>query len=181
MQAFIDFLIKNLLKLWPIARVYEWDAAFRCRNGIIREPLGPGLHWRWWFVDEVMTWPSTEMSAVLASGVITTTDGTAVIVSGNVRYRITDYILCRRRIFDNAATFRRNIFGQLCTECAASSIMVLMGDRRALEEKLLAKANEMAKEWGINLVALNLTDLAPTTPTHHTSDGSFFVQSAGVA
>lgn len=36
MQALIDFLIRNLMALWPLARVNEWNRAILVRLGKIR-------------------------------------------------------------------------------------------------------------------------------------------------
>lgn len=176
MQAFIDFIVKNLLKLWPIARVDEWETGILVRAGIIQHVLKPGLHWRWLFLDEVITWWSSEMSAALATGCVVCASGEPVIVSANIRYRITDYVTTKRAIFDLQATLKRNLVGLLCTEVAARSWADLSSDRRKLEAELKAIVNETAKAWGLLVTDINLTDLVQTMPIHHTSDGSFFVQ-----
>lgn len=176
MQAFIDFLIRNLLELWPIARIDEWETGIRVRCGHIRETLTPGLHWRWLFVDKVITWWSTEMSCALATGCVTCTSGESVVVGANVRYRVDDYAKAKRTIFDLTATLKRNLVGMICSEVASRSWTELSGHRADFEKQLMAVVGEQAERWGLFVTAIDLTDLARTKPLHHTSDGTFFVQ-----
>lgn len=176
MQAFIDFLIKNLLKLWPIARVDQWETGIRVRAGIIKETLKPGLHWRWLFIEEVLTWWSTEMSCALATGCVTCASGESVIVSANIRYRVVDYAMSKRTIFDLQATLKRNLIGMICTEVAGRDWSTLAGNRAQLGRALMKSVGETAATWGLLVTAIDITDLAVTQPRHHTSDGSFFVE-----
>ncbi|HEX8321025.1 hypothetical protein [Longimicrobium sp.] len=53
MQALIDFIIRNLMAFWPLARVNAWEIGLRVRLGHVREELRTGIHWRWPFLDEV--------------------------------------------------------------------------------------------------------------------------------
>lgn len=176
MQAFIDFIVKNMMALWPIARVDEWETGIRVRNGLIRETLAPGLHWRWLFIDHVLTWWSTEMSCALATGVVTCASGEAVCVSANVRFRVVDYAMSKRTIFDLQATLKRNLVGMICTAVASRSWTDIADHRDALGTSLLASVRETAAAWGLAVTAIDMTDLAKTRPLHHSSDGSFFVQ-----
>ena len=172
MQALVDFIVRNLLALWPIARVYEWQVAMLVRGGFIVRPLGPGLHWRWLFIEEVMTWNATANALDLAAGAVTTTDGRRVTISANCRYRIVDIAAYYRNVWSTKESLGCTLLGILCTSCAGRAWPDLIRDRRGLEAALLAEVSEVVACWGIAVDAVNLTDLVLTTAHHHYTDGS---------
>lgn len=144
------------------------------RGGLIVRPLGPGLHWRWLFVDEVKTWPGNEVSLDLASGAVTTSDGRTITVSANCRYRVLDLALFHRALWNNAEALSHNVLGVLCSSCASRAWADLFGDRPGLEADLVRELNEITTAWGVLITAVNLTDLVVSRAVHHYTDGSMF-------
>jgi regulator of protease activity HflC (stomatin/prohibitin superfamily) len=171
MQALIDFLIRNLLALWPVARVYSWQHAFRVRNGVAAEELSPGLHWRWWFVDEVRTWPSTQQALDLATASITTTDGYSISISANMAFRVTSIRAMWLNVWNTTATLSQRAIGEIASLCARESWDSLRSDRSALERNLVDALNALAGDWGIEILQVRLTDLVITRGHRHYLDG----------
>jgi regulator of protease activity HflC (stomatin/prohibitin superfamily) len=166
MQALIDFIIRNLLALWPITRVSTWHQGLRLRGGIAEEELGPGLHWRWWFIDEVKQWPSNIMAADLPTAAITTTDGYPVAVSANIVYRMTSIRLMHIAIWSPDVTILKVAAGEIASLCAIESWEGLRTNRPRLESRLTASLNERVAPWGLCVDRVHLTDLVLLAKPH---------------
>src|SRR5688500_17486861 len=121
MQALIDFIIRNLLALWPITRIDQWQQGLLVHGGIVKRELGPGLHWRWWFVEEVKKWPANTVCVDLATAAITTTDGVPDAVSANVMYHMTSIRLMWLNIWNTEHTLKNVALGVIATTCATET------------------------------------------------------------
>lgn len=172
MQALVDLIVRNLMALWPIALVREWEIGILVRRGRIVRVLRCGLHWRWPFFDEVKTWPGNEVCLDLASGSVTTSDERCITVSANCRYIVEDPAKAWRSLWNFENSLRQAILGIVCSGCAARTWADLTTDRRMLERALAAEVNAVTNEWGIRITAINLTDLVLSAARHHYSDGS---------
>lgn len=171
MQALIDFLIRNLLALWPIARVHEWKQGLLVRNGRIRRELPPGLHWRWWFIEEVLTWPANTIAQDLETAAVTTTDGTSVAISANYAYRMLSIAKMYRGVWNTEPTLNRLILGCIATHCAQEAWDYLQHNRADLEARLVVAVNAKVTHWGVVVDTINLTDLVRVRPYRHYMDG----------
>lgn len=172
MQAFLDFVIRNLLALWPIARVYEWQLGMIVRGGKIQRELAPGLHWRWWFFDEVKTWPRTDIGLDLATGNITTCDGVPVSVSANMTYRMTSIATNYRRLWSTENSLKLISLGHLASYCAKQDWPSLQAQRERHEEALRSTLDTVAREWGCEVLRVHLTDCVHTRAHSHFVDGA---------
>lgn len=171
MQALVDFVVRNLLALWPVARIYSWQHGLLLRGGIIRRTLGPGLHWRWWFLEEVKNWPANDMAVDLETAAVTTADGKAVAISANLTYRCVDVAAFYREVWNTETTLQRVALGEIATHCAREEWDYLRTQRVATETMLLAALNERVTRWGINVSRIHLTDLVLVRPYRHYLDG----------
>jgi regulator of protease activity HflC (stomatin/prohibitin superfamily) len=161
---------KNLLALWPIARVYTWEQGLLIRRGLIREELPPGLHWRWWFVDEIKKWPSNEIALDLETGTIVTSDGKAVSVSANVSYRMISIAVMYRSVWHAEKTLGLIAVGHIASDCAAMTWPQLR-KRRSVEANLLVSLNSIMAPRGIEVLGVRLTDCVPSRAYRHYHDG----------
>lgn len=171
MQALIDFLIRNLLALWPIARVYSWQQGMLVRSGIVMRELPPGLHWRWWFVDEVKVWPANQMALDLDTASITTADRVVVSVSANIAYRITSIRQMFLMVWNVDRTLGQLALGEIATRCAQQTAATLFDDRAGLERLLTEALNGRTQPWGITVDRVHLTDLVITRGHRFYVDG----------
>lgn len=172
MQALIDFLIRNLLAVWPVARVRSWEQGLRIRAGIAREDLPPGLHWRWPFVDEVRTWPANDIGLDLSTAAITTRDGVACAVSANCVYRMRSIRAMHLRLWNTETTLRQIAAGVMASTCAGKAWASLQADRPALEAEIREAVNGALAEAGVEVLRLHLTDLVVVRPHRHYLDGA---------
>jgi regulator of protease activity HflC (stomatin/prohibitin superfamily) len=172
MQALIDFVVRNILQLLPFLFVQSWNAAVRVRCGKIREELAPGFHWRIPYLDEARTYARTEVVADLKTAAITTTDGEAIVISGNVGFQLRSIRQMVLTVWSVDDSLRYLALGRLASECATRAWAALHGDaRKALEEQLRASLNESVGGWGIEVTRVHLTDCVKARQQRFFLDG----------
>jgi regulator of protease activity HflC (stomatin/prohibitin superfamily) len=172
MQALIDFIIRNLLAVWPITRVNEWQVGMIARAGRIHRELGPGLHWRWPFVEIAYQWPGVEVGLDLETAAITTMDGHSIAISANIGYRLVSIRDSYRGLWGMENTLKKVAIGVIATECARMEWPRLRSERVIVEAELLATLNERIAAWGLRIERLHLTDLVAAKPHRHYMDGA---------
>jgi len=173
MQALIDFIIRNLLALWPIAQVDEWKCAMMVRNGKIHRPLPPGLHWRWWFIEKKIDYPKTEVVLSLATCSITTSDGKAIAVDANLGYRLVDLATNYRTIWNAELTLKAMAAGVICSDLAQRPWLELQGThRRDREADLLSTLRSATAQFGIEIVRVHLVACVEARQHRHFVDGA---------
>lgn len=170
MQALIDFIIRNLLALWPIARVYEWEQGMVIRGGRILRELPAGLHWRWWFIDEVKKWPANHIGLDLQTGSIVTSDGEPISVSANISYRMASISTMYRTLWNCEQTLTLIAAGQIASDCATKTWAEIR-ERRKIEAGLVVSLNEVMMSYGVEVVSIRLTDCIPSKAHRHYHDG----------
>lgn len=173
MQALIDFIIRNLLALWPIAQVYEWECGMMVRRGKIQRVLSPGLHWRWWFIDEKRTWAATECVISLPTGAVTTADGESIAIDGNLGYRLHDIVMSWRTCWNMDASVKALAQGVICSHLATRTWPELQGDaRKTVEAHLVTLLNEQTAVWGIEVSRVHLVACVRARQHRHFIDGA---------
>jgi regulator of protease activity HflC (stomatin/prohibitin superfamily) len=159
MQALVDFIVRNLMALWPVALVKEWEIAVMMRNGRIHRSLGTGLHWRWLFIEECKTWPSQEIVIDLPVGSCTTADGHTLTVSANLGYKVADYTTYLRSVWNGEASIKATAIGFLTSTVAGKDWQVMATDRKGFERELCASLGHVVAPWGVEVTRVYLTDL----------------------
>jgi regulator of protease activity HflC (stomatin/prohibitin superfamily) len=173
MQALIDFIIRNLLALWPIAVVDEWHIAMMVRNGRIRRTLGTGLHWRWWFIEKKIEWPSSEVVLTLATASLTTADGRAVSVDANLGYRLRDIARSWRGVWNLETSIRGTASGVMCSLLATKRWAEFQGVSRVDREREIRETlNAALTSYGVEIVRLHLVACVEARQHRHFIDGS---------
>lgn len=159
MQALVDFIVRNLRMLWPLALVKEWELGVMMRAGRINRKLGAGLHWRWLFVEECKTWPSQECVIDLPTGSCTSADGTTLTVSANLGYKVVDYVTYLRAVWYGEASIKATAIGFLTSTVASKRWDEMSSDRRGFEAELRRTLGDVVGPWGVEVTRVYLTDL----------------------
>lgn len=156
MQALIDFIVRNLVGLLPFVRVEAWNKAVRVRWGVLKEELEPGFQWRIPYVDDIRTYPQTECVADLRTAAITTTDGEAVVISGNIGFRCVSIRQMWETVWSVDDSIRHLALGRLSSECALRAWSDLHGaGRAALEEEMRVSLNASVSGWGVEVTRVH--------------------------
>jgi regulator of protease activity HflC (stomatin/prohibitin superfamily) len=171
MQALVDFLIRNLARMWPVRRVNPWNGAMLVRGGKMRGALEPGLHWCWPFLDEVFLVISTEQAIDLPAGTAITTDGVSFAYSANLTYKVTDAPRNWSTVYNPDASIRNLAFGILSRSLAAHTWDELRERRTSIEAAALAAIGAEVSAWGVATTRLQVTDLTTVRALKLFGDG----------
>jgi regulator of protease activity HflC (stomatin/prohibitin superfamily) len=172
MQALLDLIIRNLLQLWPIARVYSWQAAFRVRRGVAGAEMGAGLHWRWPFLDEIYRWPKNEQCLDAQAAGITTTDRVPVTIAGNFAYHVRSIRQMWLSVFHVDSQLCKLLQSEIARAAARRTYGELVTGRGAVEAEVIEAVNARVRGWGIELTRVQLTDLTTARPHRHYLDAA---------
>ena len=172
MQALIDFIVRNIMALWPIEVVESWEIGLRVRLGIVREELAPGVHWRWWFIDNIITQPSTETVADLQTFSITTTDNKPATLSASLAYRVFSPKSLWLKVNDQDDSIHNLALGKLASICSGMSWKELKSDRQKTEKRLTKVLAKETEEWGVKITRVYLTDCVQAKQMRLFTEGS---------
>lgn len=159
-MGFLDRILELLRSAWPLLVVYEYQAGVRFRMGRHIATLGPGVYFRWWFFEEIVTVSVVEQSINLPTQSVALQDGTAVSFSANLTYEIAD----AGRYYCAVQDFERSLVDQAMIHLAArvrsfpdfASLHEAAGD---LERSLRETTTTRVKRWGVKITGVGLTDL----------------------
>jgi regulator of protease activity HflC (stomatin/prohibitin superfamily) len=170
-QALIDFLVRNLLALWPIAVVQFNERAIRIRMGLIVEELEPDWYWRWPFFEKVLKCPATWDWIDLQFGDVPTNDGVQATFSANVEYRILSPALLWSNITDPDTNLSRLALGSLASLVARKDWAALAANQPSLRTWLRKQLTAETKGCGVEVGRVRITNLVQARPIRILADG----------
>ncbi len=160
-----------------IGQIVEWLGQFIPRLRIIRtthqgikwvkgkhpKVLHPGLAVYWPLVTEFLEYPTARQGVELRSQTIVTTDDKVIIVAGILVYSVPDIMKLCAETFDPDQTIRDLTLSAVHDVCCKLSWEELkQGQRKGtLDTKLRNTAKDALQDYGVDVLMLTLTDLAP--------------------
>jgi regulator of protease activity HflC (stomatin/prohibitin superfamily) len=144
------------LKCWYI--VQPWEAAIRVRAGKWVVAIGPGLHLRIPFFDQVFIQNVRQRVLNLPVQTVTTRAGETITLSGVVNWRIADVA----RIYEKLQAPEDWIYNQVL---AAIAEAVFESSGEVIPKEVGEKAQTMLvagrdAQMGIEIVSVSVTDIA---------------------
>lgn len=173
-KALLDKLIEVLLqfldRILPAYVVKQYEAAVHFRWGKFLKVTSPGLHWKIPIADDVDHHIVATTTLTLPAQSVTTIDGVSVVVKAHVKYAVTDVA----------------VYGTVVTDAIDALSDVTCGiiheamrkftweDARAadLSSKFTKAAKLEAKQWGISVNRVTVTDLAQMRSIRLFNEGS---------
>ncbi len=111
MNVFADILARFSELCYWFYIVLPWEQALHIRAGKNVTKIGPGLYFKFPFVDIVYK-QNTRIRAVgLESQTVTTTDGATITFSGSIRYRVVDIEKMYSNVHNVQDTVRQEVQG----------------------------------------------------------------------
>lgn len=126
-------------------------------------PLGPGWYLWWPISTQVTLYPIARQAADLKAQTITTHDGRTVIVGGLLVYEISDVLAAVATTYEPEETAKAIVLSAIHDVCAQYSWNELQEHLRSgkLGREMRAEAKKDLDRYGIKVLSLTLTDLAP--------------------
>ena len=124
---------------------------------------GPGLLVWWPLRTELATYPIVRQTDDLRTQTFATSDDKTVAAAGLVTYELSDILLLLPRTFEPQKLIREVSLTAIHDVCCRMSWDELKDEQRrgTLETKLRNAARRQLEEYGVRVLRVQLTDLAP--------------------
>lgn len=170
----LDSLLTRLAQLWPFAVVKPWQRAVRVTfvpfRGVRVNVLGPGIVRALWFFDSLDIRDVQEDTFNCPSQSVTTQDDVAVTLSANFVYEIEDVEAAVLNVRQFDASLQDLAMVHLAERIREWTWPELLAGQKELERSLKGTLTTRAKDWGVQIVRVGLTDLVKTRQFRHFGD-----------
>jgi regulator of protease activity HflC (stomatin/prohibitin superfamily) len=146
---------------WTIVKTTE--GAVKFVKGAKVVALAPGIHWYWPTTTELERHPIVRQTVDLRAQSFVTTDDKVVVAGGLIVYEVTDVLTLVTTLYDTDETVRDIALSAIHDVCCRMSWEELKVEQRkgTLDTKMKNAAKSTLKDFGINVLKVALTDLAP--------------------
>jgi regulator of protease activity HflC (stomatin/prohibitin superfamily) len=160
-----------------IGQVVEWIGRFITRGEIVNPvhgalkfvggskvvKLGPGIHWYWPARTEFHTYPVARQAVDLRAQTFVTEDDKTIAAGGLIVYEIEDLEAILAHTYDPDETIRDITLSAIHDVCCRLSWADLKSQqqRGTLDTKLRNEARRGLDGYGVRVLKVTLTDLAP--------------------
>lgn len=153
----IDLFKEFYDNIVPCYIVKEYEHGVLLRLGKFNKKLEAGLVWKIPFVDEILTVHNTITTMVVQEQSLTTKDEKNVVISGIVKYRITNpktFLLEVEDVIDAINDITKGKIKDIVINKTWDEVRNLEND------EIKKKVEEEVKNWGIKIYYITITDLA---------------------
>lgn len=156
----IEAIFSRLAELWPFVKVhsYQQGVRFRCGKDVAR--CAPGVHFAFWWFEEIMVVDVVEQSINLPTQSVTTHDNVAVTFSANILYEVEDARVMYTSVQDFDDSLTAAAMNHLAQKVRAWSWDELVDGQRDLEKSLKGTLSTRAARWGVKITDVAFTDMA---------------------
>lgn len=131
------------------------------------KPLPPGLHFYWPVTTKVLIAPIKRQTANLDTQYLVTDDGRPVGVAGILVYEVSDIVKLLTECWDYEETIRDMAMAAIKDVVVSHALDELLEQSSELEEELEETLRPELEHFGINVIRLTLSDLAPAKVLAH--------------
>jgi regulator of protease activity HflC (stomatin/prohibitin superfamily) len=160
----VSALIEWFGKWFPNYKIVTaTEGAIKFKGGKTAIALGPGVHWYWPARSEFVVLPRARQADDLRSQTFVTTDDKIVVAGGMVIYEVVDMFKYAANTYDGGMTVKEIVITSIHDVCCKMSWEELkQGQRKStLDTKLKNAAQDMLDDYGVRILKVMLTDLAP--------------------
>ena len=160
-----------------IGQIVEWFGKFIPRWEVLnttygaikykygKNPVfcGPGIHWYWPAVSQWDTFPIARQTTSLPTQTIVTADDKVVAISGLIVYSVEDLMKLLPTTYQPDQAIGEITLTAVHGVCCRLTWATLTDEQRrgTLETKLRRAAQNMLDDYGVRVIRVQLTDLAP--------------------
>lgn len=156
-----DRLLAIIESLWehliPFLIVHVYQNAGIFRFGKYHRTLEAGFHWRWPFIEAVVTESICLTTLALEPQTITTKDDKTVVISGIVRYRITNVEPFICEIGNQHDLLRDTSMGAALKQVRQIDLRTLLD--KPPENAIASDIRRQVKPYGMEIEAFTFTDI----------------------
>lgn len=156
----LEFIKEILTNLWhliiPFTVIEQYDGGVMLRLGKFHRELKPGFHWKWPFLETVLSHSCVITTMSLHPQTLTTKDQKSVVVKGIVKYRISDvktFLLEVNDAVDAISDITQGFILEVIEDKTWDECMT-----NNIDSIISRKVRNEAKKWGIEVVNVTLTN-----------------------
>lgn len=125
--------------------------------------IGPGLHFYWPMITDLVTYPTVRQAEELRGQTIVTTDDKTLLVAGLSIHEVEDLEKLIAHTYDPQQTIKDITLTAVHDVCCRLSWEEIKAEQRrgTLDTKLKNEAQKALGSYGVRVTKLMLTDLAP--------------------
>jgi len=155
LDRLVEFLIRFGNQVMPWIIIEEWNGAVHLRFGKWIETLGPGLHFKIPFFDNIIECPVITQSINLPSQTLTTLDEQNIVLKSIIRYRVSNvrtYLLKVMHATDVLIDTTQGIIRDVVETTTWDDLV-------DVNYQITNEVKEFVVKWGIEVEAVTITDL----------------------
>lgn len=154
----LDWLLSIWEDLWPLFKIREYEQGIILRNGKYVRVCNKGLHWKWFFIDEVVTQHIVTTTINLPAQSLVTKDNRDIVVKAVVKYKISDVKVFLLEVYDSVDAISDVAQGIVKNVIMSNNWEDCKSDE--LDNTITKKVRNELKKFGVYIEAVTLTDLA---------------------
>jgi regulator of protease activity HflC (stomatin/prohibitin superfamily) len=166
----IDFIIEFIDQILPVVIIKEYDKGAFFRFGKYKKIIGPGLHFKIPFIDSIDNHTVVTTTMTLPAQSVVTKDGISVVIKAQIKYEIEDLSVFAVKVYDaidaisdmTCGIIFQNIKNKTYQEACTSD----------LNKLITSGAKREAKQWGINIEKITVTDFSQMRSIRLFNEGS---------
>src|SRR2546425_3741648 len=162
--TWLSQLVEWLGKFFPRLVVLDkTEGAIKYVRGWKPKYCGPGLHWYWPIVTFWSSYPIVRQTDRLQTQTIVTTDDKTIVVDGIIVYSVSDLMKLLTTVHQAEIAVKDITLTAIHDVCCQMTWEELKGEQRrgTLDTKLKNTTQRALNDYGVSVVKVMLTDLAP--------------------
>lgn len=155
----IDIIVQWINDILPMVIIPSYEEGVRLSFGKFKKVLGPGLHFKLPFVDEIVRHHVVVTTLSLPAQSLYTLDKQNFVVKGVIKYKIADVKTFLLEVYD-----AQDALSDITLSIIKNIIVSLPAEKcidPELDSLLTKKVRVEAKKWGVEIQQVTLTDVAP--------------------
>lgn len=155
-----EMILQNLMALLPFVVIFSFEGGVRWTLGRNPIALGPGFHWKIWFVHEIEVIQIVDDFVELPIQSVITKDGELVCFSVNIGYRIGDTVKHFCEVTDFKEALEGIAMQHLAQRVREQKYDELTDDLKTLETSLKGTLTTRVRPWGTEIFSVGFTNFA---------------------
>jgi len=154
----IDFVLDSIDKFLPFIVIKEYEEGALFRFGKYKKIFRPGFHFKIPYVDDIDTYTIATTTLTLPVQSIVTKDGKAIVIKAQIKYKIKDLSIFAVKVYDAIDAL---------SDMTCGIIFQTIKDKTweeacnmDLNKKITVNARREAKQWGIHIDKITVTDFS---------------------
>lgn len=156
-ERLIDLVVAGWNRLCPVEVIEAYNVGVVLRLGVYHRTLAPGWHWKWPFIEDVVSVLSCVTTLPLAPQTLTTKDNVGVVVAAVIKYRIEKPEPYVTDIWDQKDVLADVAMGAVRKAVSSISYETLV--QEPPEAEIHKAVRKVVNRYGFDVQAVTFTDI----------------------